>query len=71
MIHRPHYMTRLIQLRDTRLIKVITGVHRCGKSTLLELFREYLQTSGVRPERLISINFEYKKLYAATGIKKT
>ena len=54
------------------MIYVITGVRRCGKSTLLELFREHLKSNGVDESRIISINFEeienehlldYKKLH--------
>lgn len=58
MIQRRIYLEKLKKLQDTRLIKVLTGVRRCGKSTLLQLFREYLLQSGVEENRLISINFE-------------
>jgi predicted AAA+ superfamily ATPase len=72
MIQRPEYLRRLIGFQDKRLIKVITGIRRCGKSTLLELFRKYLRENGIAREQIISINFEdidfeglrdYKKLH--------
>lgn len=58
MVSRPQYMDKLIAFRDKQLIKVISGIRRCGKSTLLELFREYLLEQGVLPEQMQSINFE-------------
>ena len=73
MIHRTDYLNKLTDFKDKKLIKVITGVRRCGKSTLLELFRDYLLKNGVMPEQIISINFEdadydfitdYKILYS-------
>lgn len=58
MIERQRYMDKLIRLKDTNIIKVITGVRRCGKSTLLQLFKNYLINSGVDANCCISINFE-------------
>lgn len=55
---RHNYLGKLKKLRDTRLIKMVTGVRRCGKSTLLKQFREYLAARGVKKECLISLNFE-------------
>lgn len=51
-------MDKLIALREKQLIKIITGVRRCGKSTLMEMFQEYLINDGVEKEQIISINFE-------------
>lgn len=51
-------MEKLKKLKDQKLIKVITGVRRCGKSTLLMLFREYLKECGVDEVQIISVNFE-------------
>jgi len=48
----------LRQLKETRLIKVITGIRRCGKSTLMDLYRTYLIESGIEKNQIISINFE-------------
>lgn len=58
---RHNYIEKLKRLRDTQLIKVVTGVRRCGKSTLLKQFREYLAAQGVKGEYLISLNFEDMK----------
>jgi len=58
MIERKEYMNRLIGYRDKQVIKIITGIRRCGKSTLLEMFQQYLAKDGVKPENIIMINFE-------------
>ena len=58
MLKRPDYLTRLIGYKDKDLIKVISGIRRCGKSTLLELFRLWLLENGVTPAQIQSINFE-------------
>ena len=58
MINRTQYMDRLMAYKDNKLIKVITGLRRSGKSTLLQLFKEYLLENGVESERIIDINFE-------------
>ncbi|MDR0848414.1 MAG: ATP-binding protein [Propionibacteriaceae bacterium] len=58
MIDRPDYLDRLRQYRDKHLIKVMTGVRRCGKTTLLELYRDWLLTQGVEPSNVQFIDFE-------------
>lgn len=58
MIDRPHYLAQLRRWKDQDLIKVVTGVRRCGKSTLLRLFASELAKQGTPPERIISINLE-------------
>ena len=58
MIQRVQYMERLKAYKDHKLIKVITGLRRCGKSTLLQLFKQDLLESGIAPENIIDINFE-------------
>lgn len=58
MIQRKQYLDKLIKLRDKQVIKVVTGVRRCGKSTLLQQFREYLKEMGVEEEQMIFLNFE-------------
>lgn len=72
MIERKHYFEKLLKLKDKQIIKVVTGVRRCGKSTLLKLFKNYLLENGVTSTQIISIDFdnveneellEYKKLY--------
>ena len=71
-IQRKEYLKKLIAFRDKQLIKVVTGVRRCGKSTLLKMYQEWLREQGVEASRIISINFEdidyeeltdYRKLY--------
>lgn len=72
MIIREKYLKKMIDSKDTELIKVITGVRRSGKSTLLLMFKDYLLENGVKQENIIHINFEsahfddiknYKDLY--------
>jgi len=57
-IPRPSYLDQLMRWRDRRVIKVLSGVRRCGKSTLLALYVDRLIADGVKPESIISINFE-------------
>ena len=57
-IERREYMERLYAWRDKQIIKVITGVRRCGKSFLLEMYQESLRAQGVRAERIVSVNLE-------------
>nr|DAM28108.1 MAG TPA: putative ATPase (AAA+ superfamily) [Caudoviricetes sp.] len=58
MIERPLYLQKLFSFRDKPVIKVITGIRRCGKSSILKTFAERLQQEGVASNRLIQINFE-------------
>ena len=58
MLQRQEYLDKLIGFKDKQLIKVITGVRRCGKSTLFELFQDYLSKSNVDKTQIININFE-------------
>lgn len=55
---RPQYLKRLIDFRDSKFIKVITGVRRSGKSYLLKLYRNYLLQNGVKEEQIIYLSFE-------------
>ncbi|MFR5858966.1 MAG: ATP-binding protein [Clostridia bacterium] len=73
MVERKEYLEHLIQWKDEQIIKVVTGIRRCGKSTLLLQYQEWLKASGVSDEQIVTINFEeleyeelqdYKKLYA-------
>ena len=57
-VQREDYLRKLRQLKDVDLIKIVTGVRRSGKSTLLELFRSELIKSGVDSQRIITLNFE-------------
>lgn len=58
MIVRQKYLDQLLAFRDRDLIKVVTGVRRCGKSTLLDMMRAYLEAEGVPSERLIAFKME-------------
>lgn len=58
MIKRELYMRRIRPFIDTDLIKVMTGIRRCGKSVMLELIKQELEESGINPQQFISINFE-------------
>ena len=71
MIERTEYLEQLKAFKDKDLIKVVTGIRRCGKSTLFELFINYLKESGIKKDQIIKINLEdadynfesYKELY--------
>lgn len=58
MVKRQQYLEKLKKLKDLQIIKVVTGFRRCGKSTLLTQFEEYLKECGVESSQIISINFE-------------
>ncbi|MDR1062211.1 MAG: ATP-binding protein, partial [Clostridiales bacterium] len=73
MIERKEYLDNLASFRDKQLIKVVTGIRRCGKSTLYELYQDCLRADGVTDDRIISVNLEegeydeietYKQLYS-------
>ena len=55
---RKNYLNRLIEMKDTEFIKVITGLRRSGKSSLMIMFKEYLIESGINSKNIIYINFE-------------
>lgn len=58
MIERREYLQKLLLWKDEQVIKVVTGIRRCGKSTLLKQYQEYLLQHGVSARQIISINFE-------------
>ncbi|MGR5609411.1 ATP-binding protein [Enterocloster clostridioformis] len=58
MIERKEYLENLISFKDKNLIKVITGIRRCGKSTMFELYQSYLKENGVEEEQIITVNLE-------------
>lgn len=71
-LERPDYLKWLIRQKDKQIIKVVTGVRRCGKSTIFEIYKDYLLQHGVSANQIISLNFEdlefedltdYKMLY--------
>lgn len=57
-IERRAYLQKLIAFKDKKLIKVITGIRRCGKSTIMEIYRDWLTGHGVMQEQIIYLNFE-------------
>ena len=61
MIERKIYLEKLRQLKDQHLIKVITGIRRCGKSTLLEIFKNELLQDGIASNNIIFLNFEERE----------
>ena len=61
MILRTSYFNQLLQLRDQDLIKVVTGIRRCGKSTLLHAFKQHLLTDGVAADAICFLNFEERE----------
>lgn len=72
MIQRKEYLDKLIQWKDEQVIKVVTGIRRCGKSTLLMQYQDYLRSVDVGTDQIIAVNFEeleyeelcdYRKLY--------
>lgn len=63
LISRPDYFNKLLGYQDKKIIKVITGVRRCGKSTLLQLYKDYLFNKGINSKQVISINFDDYKYY--------
>lgn len=72
IVERREYLNRLIQWKDENVIKVVTGIRRCGKSTLLIQYQAWLKSNGITDDQIVSVNFEeleyeelqdYRKLY--------
>jgi len=70
MVIREQYLQKLRQLKDKKLIKVVTGIRRCGKSTLLEQFRDELLAEGVDESQTIFLNFEALEMEELRDYKK-
>lgn len=73
MIKREMYMSRIRPFIGTELVKVMTGIRRCGKSVMLDLIKDELRESGITPEQMISFNFEsmsYAHLCTAEALHK-
>lgn len=58
IVERQIYLKKLIDFQDKQVIKIVTGVRRSGKSTLLKLFAQHLRASGIEDNRIIELNFE-------------
>ena len=58
MVNRDVYLDSLIKLKDKKIIKVVTGIRRCGKSTLFDIYKNYLRNNGIDEKQIISLNFE-------------
>lgn len=58
VLERTEYLNKLIAFKDKQLIKVVTGIRRCGKSTLLTIYQDWLRNQAVLDEQIITINFE-------------
>ena len=63
MIEREEYLNELKRFKDQDLIKVVTGIRRCGKSTLFDLFIEYLKKENIKENQIIKINLEDPKYH--------
>lgn len=57
-IERASYLNKLIAFKDKNLIKVIIGIRRCGKSTIMEIYRDWLKEQGVSIDQIVYLNFE-------------
>ena len=57
-LERNNYLEKLMAFRDKHIIKIITGIRRCGKSTLMEIYQDALRSRGVAEEQIVAVNFE-------------
>lgn len=67
MIERPYYLNQLLRAKDTDFIKIITGIRRSGKSTLLEMLKKHLLTQGVPENHVIHISYEQIPWFQGTA----
>lgn len=71
MINRKTYLQDLVNFKDKKLIKVITGIRRCGKSTMFALYQDYLRQQGITAKQIINVNLEegtYRKIRRAEDL---
>ncbi len=68
--NRPMYTERMRSLADNGAVKVLVGMRRCGKSTLLELLARSLTASGVEPERIVRANFESSEFFGIADYRE-
>lgn len=69
-IERKEYLNKLIALKDKQLIKVIAGVRRCGKSTIMEIFQDYLRSVGTPENQILAVNLEDYDFYELRNPQK-
>ena len=69
-IERTAYLNKLIAFKDKNLIKVITGIRRCGKSTIMEIYRDWLLAHGVTDNQIVYLNFEDYDYYELRNPRK-
>lgn len=58
LINRPEYLNQFISNKDIHLVKIVTGIRRCGKSSLLDLYHRYLSDQGIPDSHIIHMNLE-------------
>lgn len=61
LINHPKYLNQLIKNKDVDLVKIVTGIRRCGKSLILDLFHNYLVKERIKEENIVHINSESLK----------
>lgn len=69
-IERKEYLDKLIAFKDKQLIKIVTGIRRCGKSTLMEIYQDFLRSRGISEEQIVAINLEDYDFYELRDPKK-
>ena len=69
-IERPQYLQELGKYRDTPLVKILVGIRRCGKSTILEMLKEELIRSGISEEHIISLRYTSEELEEGMSSKE-
>jgi predicted AAA+ superfamily ATPase len=70
MIQRPEYLNKLISWKDKHLVKILTGVRRCGKSTLFSMYQDWLLQNGVAADQIINLNMEDPKYHELLDWRK-
>lgn len=70
LIARPRYLKQLINFKEKDLIKIVTGIRRCGKSTLFDIFIDYLRNSNVPEKSIVRVNLEQGEFYNITDYQK-
>lgn len=71
MIKRNLYISRIKPFMDKNIVKVLTGIRRCGKSVMLELIKQHLKENGKNSQNFLSVNFESKSIDYITSVEKT